>query len=143
MGRMGPAFAASLAVILVATAACTEVRAAEPFPEVTDVTPAPRSHRWAYASMVAGIGLVGGSFIVSRRADDTYRDYLAATDPHTIERLYDRTVLQDRIASSSLLGGEALFALGIYLRFIRHAAPSSSRTGLLLTPTSCALSLRF
>lgn len=143
MGRVGAALAASLAVTLVATAAGTEVRAAEPFPEVTDVTPAPRPHHWAYASMVAGIGLIGGSFVVSRRADDTYRDYLAATDPQAIERLYDRTVLQDRIASSSLLTGEALIALGVYLRFIRHPAPSSSRSGLLLTPSSCALSLRF
>jgi hypothetical protein len=141
MARTGAALAASLAAILVSTAACTEVRAADPFPEVREVAPAPPSHRWAYVSMLVGAGLIGGSFLVSNRADDTYRDYLAATDPRTIETLYDRAVLQDRIASTTLLGGEALIAVGIYLRFIRH--PVSSRADLMVTPTSCALSFRF
>lgn len=149
MARSGAAFAPFLAVILFTTAACTEVRAAEPFPDVPIGTPAHPSHRWAYASMLAGAGLVGGSFVVSHRADDTYRDYLAATDPHEIERLYDRAVLQDRIASTTLLAGEGLIALGIYLRFIRHAAPGPNgleiapRTGLILSPRTCALSYRF
>lgn len=141
MRRAASALAALGTALLVATAACTEVRAAEPFPEVPVPQPVRVSHRWAYASLVLGAGLIGGSFAISRRADDTYRDYLAATDPRQIERLYDRTVTQDRIASTALLTGEALIAVGVYLRFIRH--PVASRASLMVAPRTCALSLRF
>ena len=128
-----------LLLALAGTAACTVARAADPFPEVALPPPAHHSHAWAYGSLALGAGLIGGSFLISERADASYREYLAATDPGRIEELYDRTVLQDRIASGSLLTGEALLALGVYLRFLRH--PESSRASLRLSPGRCALAL--
>jgi hypothetical protein len=126
---------------LIGTAACTDVRAAEPFPEVPMSPPPARSHAWAYASLAAGVGLIGTSFLLTRRADDLYAEYLSATDPARIETLYDRTLTCDRLSSGALLGGEALVVLGVYLRFIRH--PAGSRVQLTLAPSRCALSLRY
>lgn len=100
-----------------------------------------RSHAWAYAALGGGVALVGGSLLFSRAADDAYDAYLHETDPGRIESHYDRAVLRDRFAVTSLLAGEALLVTGVYLRFLRH--PRESRLRFALEPGRCALALRF
>jgi hypothetical protein len=98
------------------------------------------SHRWAYVSLAAGAGLIGLSFVITTRANRTYDEYLQATDPSEATRLYDRTTHFDRLASASVLGGEALVAFGVWLRFLhRPARPATISLG----PGRCAVSLRF
>jgi hypothetical protein len=123
------------------TAACALARAAEPFPEVELPRPAAHSHRWAYASMLAGAGLIGASFAWEQRADDNYRRYLASTDPGEIGALYARTRRDDNLSTASLVSGEALVAAGLYLRFLRRSA--TERVALDWRPDRCAVSLRF
>ena len=123
------------------SAARALAQAAAPFPDIPISSASPRSHGWAYLAMAAGVALIGGSFLLGHEADDTYDEYLAATDPDQIESLYDRTVLYDRYAQASLLGGEALVVTGVYLRFIHR--PKPARVGLDLRPDRCALALRF
>jgi hypothetical protein len=132
---------ASLGLAGLETAACAPARAAEPFEEMTGPPASHESHRLAYASLIVGAGLIGGSFAIAHQAQDTYDDYLKATDPGRIEELYDRTVLYDRFASGSLLAGEALVVTGIYLRFLR--SPPMPRVSVRLGTGACALSVRF
>ncbi len=99
------------------------------------------SHTWAYLTLGAGATLVVVSFRFADHADDAYQDYLDETDPGRIDRLYDRTVLYDRLASGSLLTGEALFAAGVYLRFLRR--PHPARVGLTMEAGRCAVWYRF
>ncbi|HYM80772.1 MAG TPA: hypothetical protein VEY91_05080 [Candidatus Limnocylindria bacterium] len=140
MKRLAAAtLAASLWLGLPATRA--EAQVAGPFQTLPmDVRP-DRSHRWAYAAIATGVGLAGSSFYFTRRADRSYHDYLVATDPDRIETLYDDAVRSDALARGTLIGGEALIALGLYLRFIRR--PEESRWALALEPTRCALAVRF
>ena len=105
------------------------------------VIPKPRSHLWSYVILAGGTGLVGSSFIFKERADDAYDAYLRATDPDRIEHLYDKTIHQDRFSRAALLGGEALLATGIYLRFIRR--PAARQVGLAIGPRQCAILLQF
>ena len=135
-------FARTVAILLLTafTAARAHAQAAAPFPEVPMVEPARETHVLAYLSMVAGVGLVAGSFAVADHANRTYADYLASTDPDQIESLYDRTARLDRLASVTLLGGEALMATGLYLRFLRRPPPARLRVALL--PGRCALAIR-
>ncbi|HVP15064.1 MAG TPA: hypothetical protein VMS88_05945 [Terriglobales bacterium] len=121
-------------------AACAAAATAGPF-ETVPIGAAPRtSHRWAYVSLAAGAGLAGLSFAITARANRTYDEYLQATDPAEATRLYDRTVHFDRLAGASLLGGEALVAFGVWLRFLhRPARPATISLG----PGRCAVSLRF
>jgi hypothetical protein len=138
------AVALALAIGLIAEpgrAVCAYAQAASPFPEVVIEKPPRHTYRLAYASVVAGAALIGGSFVLTRRADDAYVSYLRETDPGRIESLYDRAVLYDRLASGSLLTGEALLVAGVYLRFLR--SPRESRVQFALEPGRCALSLRF
>jgi len=124
------------------SAARAFAQAAAPFPEIPLQPPGGgRTHGWAYLALVAGAAMIGGSFVLAEQADDTYGEYLAATDPGQIEELYDRTVVYDRAAQASLLTGEALVVTGLYLRFIRR--PKPARIGLDLRPNRCALALRF
>jgi len=139
--RLATLLAAALAFPGLETAACATARAAEPFVEVPMPAPVKRSYLLAYASMIVGGGLVGASFTLAHRAEDTYREYLSATDPDRISHLYDRTVTYDRLSSGSLLAGEALVATGIYLRFLRQPPPQ--RMSLELGAGTCALSMRF
>jgi hypothetical protein len=137
--------AATLAATIVLAgldpAAGRGARAEGPFPVVPVAGPEQQPHAGAYASLVAGAALVGASFAISRRADDAYRDYLAATEPARITELYDESVRDDRFASAALLSGEALIAFGVYLRFIHHSGPRT--LGLTAAADRCAVSLSF
>jgi hypothetical protein len=135
--------ARTVAILLLTAlpAARAHAQAAAPFPEVPLVEPSRQSHTLAYLSMVGGVGLVVASFTIADRANQTYAEYLASTDPVQINELYDRTVTLDRWASATLLGGEALMATGLYLRFLRRPPPAHLRVALL--PGRCALALRF
>ena len=137
--------AAWLAALLFAEAlfpaARASAQAASPFPEVPLPSNSQGTHVAAYLSMLGGAGLIGASYVFADRANDRYAEYLTATDPGEITRLYDDTVTLDRLASGSLLAGEALIATGLYLRFLRR--PPTSRLDLSVGPTRCALAWRF
>jgi hypothetical protein len=138
---------AAIAVLLAlslahGTAVGAEAPAAEPFPVVPLERPAPRSHAWSYAALLSGAALVGGSFLVTDRANARYDEYLEATEPARIESLYDETLRLDAIARATLFSGEALVATGLYLRFIRRPPPPRSLSWSL-TPHRCAVSLHF
>ncbi len=113
---------------------------APPFEVVPLPTPAVRPHRAAYACLVVGAGLIGGSFALAHRADRAYDRYLVAQVPGDIERWYDETTRYDRWSSGALLGGEALVAMGLYLRFLRRPPPP---TAFLIGPGACAVTYRF
>jgi len=134
--------AARLAAALALTAAPGGgALAAGPFQEVPLPPPVHSSHTWSNLSLIAGAGLIGASFALSRRADEIYDDYLLATEPDRIGELYDRTITYDRLSSGSLLAGEALLAVGVYFRFL--TPPHGARASLRLSPRRCALSLGF
>jgi hypothetical protein len=139
--RLATLIAAGLALTGLETAACARAQAAESFSEVPMPPPDRRSHVLAYTSLASGAGLIGASFLFAHRADDTYRDYLVATDPDRITDLFDRTIGYDRLSRGSLLTGEALIATGLYLRFLRPPRPQ--RVSFDLGPRACALSVRF
>lgn len=133
--------AAMLAAIVVFGSGSAAVAAEGPFAEVP-LSAAPRaSYRTAYFSLAVGAGLIGASFTFSRRANDAYDRYLAASDPAQILIHFDETERYDRWSSASLLTGEALIATGLYLRFLRP--PPSARLSLSLDPGRCAVSYRF
>lgn len=135
--------ARTLAILLLTavTAARAHAQAAAPFPEVALVEPPRESHVLSYLSLVGGVGLMVTSFTIADQANQKYAEYLASTDPNQIEDLYDRTITLDRWATATLLGGEALMATGLYLRFLRRPPPAHLRVALL--PGRCALALRF
>src|SRR5439155_15939813 len=116
-------------------------QAAEAFPEVPLPKPPPHPKRWPDVSILAGAGLIGVSFALERRADRAYDRYLEATDPSAITRLYDRARSDDNLSTLSLLGGEALVAFGVYLKFLRRAP--GDRLALQCHADRCAVCLRF
>lgn len=103
--------------------------------------PRHESHFWSYVALFSGAALVGGSFVLGDKADDTYAEYLAETDPAKIDDLYDKTVLYDRLSTGSLITGEILLVGGIYLRFLR--SPPSQRVSLTIGPRRCGLAYHF
>jgi hypothetical protein len=103
--------------------------------------PARQSHRLAYATLLAGGGLIGLSFSLTDRANQAYSDYMAATDVTALERHYDRSVRYDRLAAAALLTGEALIVAGVWLRFLPR--PGRSPVVLSADVGRCAVSLRF
>ena len=115
-------------------------RADGPFETLPLPRPVQRPHPGAYACFLAGAGLIAGSFAIARRADDAYGRYLAAHEARDIAHWFDRTRSDDRLASGALLGGEALLATGVYLRFLRRPA---SPVALLIGANACAVSYRF
>jgi hypothetical protein len=140
--RRGVAAALAITVCwLWSSAVCAHAQTAATFPEVPLGQPASSTHGWAYACMAAGVGLVGGSFLIAERADDTYQEYLDATNPQRIEELYDRTLFYDTLSRAALLSGEALVAAGLYLRFVRR--PPQHRLSLALTSRRCIVTVRF
>ena len=85
--------------------------------------------------------MVGASLLLTASADDAYESYLRETDPDRIESHYDRAVMRDRLALTSLLTGEVLLVTGVYLRFLKN--PREPRLRFAVAPGRCALSLRF
>jgi len=126
------ALAAAPGGVALAARLCQEV----PLPP-----PVHSSHTWSNLTLIAGAGLIGASFALSRRADESYDAYLLATDPDRIGDLYDRTITYDRLSSGSLLAGEAFLAAGVYFRFL--TPPHGAHASLQLTPRRCGLSLGF
>ena len=122
-------------------AAAAPPPAAEPFPVVPLPAPAHRSHAAAWLAIGSGAALLGTSFLVHHRANQTYDVYLASTNPDEIGRLYDRTANLDRLSSGTLIAGEVLFATGVYLRFLRQ--PRGSGLSFELSPDRCAALWRF
>ena len=116
-------------------------QAAETFPQVPLPEPPKRSHTWALVSFAAGAGLVAASFGLADAGDRRYSEYLRATDPDRITKLYDEAVLFDRAAATSIITGEVLIATAIYLAFLRR--PEPPRVSAMIEPARCGLSLRF
>ena len=133
--------AASLTAPFCLPAVCVAAQAAGPFEVVPPEAPARGPHRLAWASFLAGAGLVGASLVLTDRANRAYDDYLVATDPAELGRLYDRARRYDRLSAAALLTGEARVATAVWLRFIRRSP--GSRLTLLAEPDRCAVSLRF
>ena len=133
--------AAGLACAALQPAARALAQAADPFPEVPLLSPTPRSYTWAAVTLISGAGLIGASFGFSDAANRRYGDYLRATDPGRISRLYDDAVTYDRLSTASLVAGEVLIAGGLYLAFLRH--PETARLELVLEPARCGVSLRY
>ena len=138
--RSAAAFAVLLIIVVFHSAVCATARAAEPFPVIPLPEKDTSSHVLAYVTLGVGAALVGGSFALAARAEDRYADYLGATSPETIARLYDETRRYDRLASASILTGEALLALGIHLRFLRLPVGD---VRFACGPNRCDVSLRF
>jgi hypothetical protein len=132
---------AALVTVILALAACAHARAAFAFEAIPRQSPVRRPHRAAYACALAGAGLVAASFSLADRADRRYGLYLEETDPAAIPGRWSATVRADRVASGSLMAGEALLAVATYLRFIRQ--PASPRVALEVGPARCAVSCRF
>lgn len=141
MIRSAAVLLAALTIALLVPAARAHAQVAGPFPEVSMPPSASGSSTWAYVCIGAGLGLLGGSTILSDRANDRYQDYLRATAPESVRELYDETLVLDRLSTGSLLTGELLIATGLYLRFLRR--PAASRVALDVGPSRCAVSLRF
>jgi len=80
----------------------------------------------AYVSMGLGVVLTVGSFVIAEQADQAYEDYRSGTDPGAIESDYDRAVTLDKVATASLIAGQAALVLGIYWRFIKRKPGSAS-----------------
>src|SRR5262249_39626277 len=100
------------------------------------------SHRLAWITAAVGAGLVAGSFPLSAEANRRYERYLHEPDAGRLDERVPATQRMDRLASGTLLTGEALLATAVWLRFV-HRAGRESRVSLVLTPTRCAGSLRF
>jgi hypothetical protein len=98
-------------------------------------------HLAAYACFAAGAGLIAGSFTVAHRADREYGRYLAAETPEDIRARFAETGRLDRWSSGMLLGGEALVAAGITLRFLHR--PSARPVAFVVEPGACAVRWRF
>jgi hypothetical protein len=132
---------AAIASLLILEAACAHAPAASAFEVVPRLPAVHRSHRAAWVCALAGAGLVGASFPLATSANSRYRDYLAETTPDAIPGRWAASVRADRLASGSLLAGEALIAAGTWLRFIHR--PGGPGVALDLGPARCALSCRF
>jgi hypothetical protein len=91
--------------------------------------------------MATGFGLVIAAFPLRNHADAAYAEYLTATEPDEIESLYEEARRYDNISTASMLTGEALLVLGVYLRWVR--APQPGRVGFQCRPDRVAFSLRF
>ena len=111
-----------------------------PFETVPLPTPVARPHKAAYACMAAGAGMIASSFWLADRADTAYDRYLTSRVPTDIRRWFDEATRYDQWSSGVLLGGEALVATGLYLRFLRRPTPP---VAVLLGPGACAVSYRF
>jgi len=134
-----------LAVVLAATpplAPCARAQAETPFEVVPRHPSGQVSHRLAYLTAVTGAALVALSFPLEHEADQRYAAYLSETDVDKLDERFAATERMDRLASGSLLVGEALVATAVWLRFVHHPSVQH-RVTLAFQPDRCALSLRF
>lgn len=141
MTRFLAALLAAGLLLPILPAARARAQAAVPFEPVPLGRAAGHPHRLAYGCLLTGAALVGASFAITDRANHAYDEYLVATRASDIRRLYDRAVLDDRLSAGALLGGEALIAAGVWLRFLHH--PPGDRLRVAVAPGQCAVSLRF
>ena len=111
-----------------------------PFERVAISSESGGRYTWSYAAIGTGVALIGTSFLLGRRANDSYAAYLRETDPSQIERFFDRSVWLDRGSSSSLLIGESLLCVGLYGRFLRRP---TSPVAWRIEPQRCVVSYRF
>lgn len=133
-----------LAVVVTASpleAAWAQSQAASPFEVVPRRARESRSHRLAWTLALGGVALVAASFPLSAEADRRYERYLTETDVARIDERFAATTRMDKIASTSLLGGELLLATAVWLRFVHQ--PPESRVTLAVMPERCAVRLRF
>src|SRR5262245_20938039 len=140
-----PLAALLLAAVLAAApplSACAHAQADSPFEVVPRRSTEPHPHRLAYITAALGAGLVIASFPLEHEADNRYAAYLSETDVTKIDERFSATERMDRLASASLLVGEALIATAVWMRFVHHPT-SERRVALALRPDRCALSLRF
>jgi len=142
-----PVAARVLAALLAAApsmAACAQAQegSSTPFEVVPRRSAEPTSHRMAYLTAVVGAGLIAASFPLSHEADRRYATYLDETDVSKLDELFSSTQRMDRLASGSLLVGEAMIATAVWLRFVHRPNPEH-RVSLALRPDRCALSYRF
>jgi hypothetical protein len=93
----------------------------------------------AYVSMGLGVALTVTSFLLAEEADRAYDDYLQGTDPEAIESDYDRSVTLDRVATVSLITGQAALALGIYWRFLKKPPSARAESPISAGPVPAAL----
>jgi len=139
--RFGALLAAALAATIVSGPAAGLAAPPEgPFETVPLPAPRPRHHAAAYACLAGGAGLVASSFLLANHADRAYDEYLTASTPDEIERRFGEATRYDRWSSGALLGGEALFAAGLYLRFLRRP---SAPVSVSLVPGRCVVAYRF
>jgi hypothetical protein len=134
-----------LAAVLAAApplVACACAQSGTPFEVVPRQASTGPSHRLAYFTALAGAGLVIASFPLEHAADQRYAEYLRETDVTKLDEEFAATERMDRIASGSLLVGEALLATAVWLRFVHHPSVEH-RVTLAVAPDRCALSLRF
>ena len=116
-------------------------RATPPFEVVPRASAQKHSNKWVWIAALSGATLVGASFPMADEADRRYAVYLAETDVNRIDERYQATQRMDRLASGSLLAGEALLATAVWLRFVR--GNHVERVALDLRPSRCAVALRF
>ena len=134
-----------LAAVLAAApplSACARAQAETPFEVVPRQSSVRVSHRLAYATALVGAGLVIASFPLEHAADQRYAEYLQETDVTKLDERFAATERMDRIASGSLLVGEALLATAVWMRFVHHPG-AQHRVTLAMRADRCALSLRF
>jgi len=112
-----------------------------PFETVPIAPHVKHPHTGAYTCFAAGVAAIAGSFSLARRADREYDRYLLAESPEDIHARFADTRRLDQWSSGALLGGEALVAAGIYLRFLRR--PSPAPVTFVVEPGSCAVRWRF
>lgn len=115
---------------------------APPFERITLPEPEKKSHLGSYLAMAGGLGLIVAAFPLRDHADQVYEEYLSSTDPEAMEGLYQEARRFDNLATASMLTGEALLVLGIYLRFLREPALPRG-LGFSCGYDRVALSLRF
>jgi len=122
--------------------ACARAQSETPFEVVPRNANLQPSHRLAYITALTGAGLVIASFPLEHAADQRYADYLRETDVTKLDEKFTATERMDRMASGSLLVGEALLATAVWLRFVHHPGVEH-RVTLAVAANRCALSLRF
>jgi hypothetical protein len=134
-----------LAVVLAAApplALCVRAQTETPFEVVPRRATTQASHRLAYFTALAGAGLVIASFPLEHAADQRYAEYLRETDVTKLDERFTATERMDRLASGTLLVGEALLATAVWIRFVHHPGVQH-RVTLAVATDRCALSLRF